>query len=372
MIKRLLIFIVFVIVLVLLTVFILRPENDEQEVGIPTAVNTSKDVEDEVEATEISVEEQELLKQFTPEEIENLKYSHQAAQAANQNVIFYGLCLDQDGNPIEGVQVNAEVTKMRKSMLSVVVNDSFKYTEKLQAITGLDGRFEFKDEGSSLSLKRMEKDGYLAADRALYGGYQFGQILYGNSMAGMHEADPLKPVLFTLWKKSGGSAAVQLHDKNGYRPEIGMQKDDMGKSFYFDLSTRSKAASSSKNTIEVTASNDADSRWDPEQFKHVGRGSNTAWSYTLKIQGGGVIQTEDVFLFRPPEDGYKEFFTFQVPEGADGWISQVEDQKFYFKTAGGNYGAFVLNVRSAADGGMGFRFDKLYFNPSGKRDLENF
>jgi hypothetical protein len=141
---------------------------------------------------ELSAEEQELLQQFTPEEVENLKYSHQAAQAANQNVIFYGQCIDQDGTPIKDVQVEAKVTKMRKSMVAVVATESFKYHEQLSALTDETGRFEFKAKGSYLLLEKIKHPDYLDARGPESLDYQFGQILYGNAMAGMHQPDRTK------------------------------------------------------------------------------------------------------------------------------------------------------------------------------------
>lgn len=314
---------------------------------------------------DLSEEEAELLERFTPEEIENLKYSHRAAQAANQNVIFYGKCVDQDGNPIAGVQVTAKLTKMRKSMLSVVIHESFKYYEKLTAVTDSDGRFEFVDKGSYLLLEKIEHDGYLEARGPESFGFQFGQILYGSSIAGMHEPDPLEPVVFTMWKKGDGSQAVTRETS------FKISKSELGEPTYVDLQQGRRSDRPSSSALEVIARSGGDSRWDPVQFKHVGTGSGFRWSYTLRVPGGGIMRTDDPFLFGPPESGYEESYTFEVPEGEDGWIGRVDNQKFYVKTAGGNYGAVVIDVYSRAEGGVSFYFEKIYYNPTGERDLEH-
>ncbi len=364
----------FFLALVLFGWFLFQSLNPKEKEDVPLALGTKQSIVEKTTSTkepELNAEEKELLEKFTPEEVENLKYSHKAAQAANQNVTFYGQCLDQDNNPIEGVRVQAKLTKMRKSMLSVVVTESFKYYDQLETVTDKDGRFEFIDKGSYLLLEQIKRSGYMDARGPESFGYRFGQILTGNTMAGMHKANPLKPIIFTMWKKGEGSTAMQLHDKNGYKSEIGMQKSDMGTVAYFDLSKRSKTGASTGNTIEVTALNEGNRHRDPISRKIVGSRFH-AWSYTLRIPEGGLVQTDDIFLFRPPETGYEESFNFAVPEGEDGWIGQVEAQKFYFKTTDGNYGAFILNVRATADGGMGFRFKKLFFNPTGERNLENF
>ncbi|GEM_PF-2280669 len=370
------IIIVLLLGLVALTVaywFLLRPARPKQpsepieRIESPTAKQSPNVIEPDVIDKGLS----ELSEQFTPKEIENLKYSHQAAQAANQNITFYGKCIDQDGNPIPDVQVTAKLTKMRKSMVSVVVNESFKYYETLTTSSDANGRFSFVEKGSYLVLEVIEKEGYLPA-RGSGKSFSFGRILTGATMAGIHQGDPLSPMVYTLWKKGEGSSATVLHDQNGAKADFGFSKNEMGSALYYDLSRRSKVTGATGNTMEVVASNDANSRWDPELFKHVGKGSNTAWSFTLKIPGGGITLTDDSFLFRPPESGYEENYTFAVPEGEESWISQVEAQNFYFKTADGNYGAFTLKVAAGATGSMGFRFKKLFFNPTGERNLENF
>jgi hypothetical protein len=313
-----------------------------------------------------SAEEAELLKQYTPEEIEKLKHSHEAALAANQNVVFYGLCIDQNGNPIEGVTVEAKLSKMRKSMVSAVLNESFKYHENLTTVTDETGRFEFKDEGSYLHLEKIHRPGYLDARGPKSFGFSFGQILYGKAMAGMHQPDPLNPVVFTLWKQGEGSAVV----RRKYRFKI--SQEALREAHYVDLSTGLESQHQSLNTVEVRAHSGASSRWDPVAFKHTGKGSNYAWSYTLEIPGGGIIKTDDSFLFQPPEEGYEESYTFEVPEGEQGWIGRTDDDKFYFKTADGNYGALLIDVYSRANGNVSFYFDKIYFNPEGERNLEYF
>lgn len=322
--------------------------------------------------TEISEEEQQILEQFTPEELENLKYNHSAAQAANQNVTFYGLCVDQDGNPIEGVRIQASLTKMRKSMLSVVVNDSFKYYEELEANTDRNGRFEFIDEGSYLSLKSIEKEGYLEARGPDSFGFRFGQILVGDALAGAHKGDPLEPVVFTLWKKGDGSAATEIHDRNRARADFSMKDGVVNRVFHFDLERRIETNGASGESMKVTAYNSSNRHRDPSTKEIVGKGRYRAWSFSFEIPGGGFYETEDLFLFRPPEGGYDEVFTVEVPEGEENWLSQISDKKLYFKTSSGNYGAFVFDVVATANGGMGFRLTKLFFNPTGERNLENF
>ena len=105
---------VFLLILILCGLFILKSSDPQEKQEIPLELDSKDDPGVAATIKEepgLSAEEEELLERFTPEEVENLKYSHQAAQAANQNVIFYGQCLDQDDNPIEGVKVEAEVTK---------------------------------------------------------------------------------------------------------------------------------------------------------------------------------------------------------------------------------------------------------------------
>lgn len=366
--KKIILGIAILVVLVLLVWLVLKPSPKEESVQAKETAPLP--VETPVPDQDPSSKDSEALSQYTPEEIENFEYSHKAALAANQNVIFYGQCVDQDGVPIEGVVVEAKITKMRKSMVSVVVTESFKYTDNLEDITGSDGRFEFKSKGSSLTLQKMEKAGYKIPEKSLYKGYQFGQVLYGSAMAGMHKADPLKPVVFTMWKKGqANSGTIEPKTKSGYRADIGMGKENLGKSYYFDLSKATPVNGPSTNALEVVASNSGNRRRDPESGKFVGS-TRYAWSYTLRMPNGGLIKTDDPFLYRPPESGYKKDYSLKIPENEKDWVGRVAEQKFYYKTAEGNYGAFILDVRASAVGGVGIRFERIYYNPTGERNLE--
>ncbi len=362
------------LVLVFFGLFLFRSgeKNEPQNTETTLVRDELVEIESLPQSTEISEEQQLLLEQFTPEEVENLKYNHSAAQAANQNVTFYGLCVDQDGNPIEGVRIQARLTKMRKSMLSVVATDSFKYYKELEAFTGNDGRFEFINEGSYLSLETIKKEGYLKARGPESFGFRFGQILRGNTLAGTHQGNPIKPVMFTLWKKGGGSAAAEIHDRNRARADFSMKDGVVNRVFHFDLERRVETGNTSGESMKVAAHNSSNRHRNPVTREIVGKGRYSAWSFSFEIPGGGFHETEDLFLFRPPEEGYEETFTVEVPEGEEGWFSEISDKKLYFKTSSGNYGAFVFDVVATANGGMGFRFKKLFFNPTGERNLEHF
>tara|TARA_B100001093_G_C26835599_1_gene1018187 strand:- start:82 stop:1209 length:1128 start_codon:yes stop_codon:yes gene_type:complete len=323
-------------------------------------------VDEEIQAqSEQEAEKPEGLEQFSEEEIKNLEYSHKAAQAANQNIIFYGKCVDQDGNPIEGVKVDVKITKMRKSMVMAVLKESFKYYETETTMTDSNGRFEFKDRGSYLLFENISHPEYLnARSSSSNRGYQFGQILYGNALAGMHQPDPLKPVIFTLWKKGQGSKTEVKESR------VKIKKEELNSTQYFDLKTSKKTNQSDPEAIEISGTNGADLKWDADQKKYIGSSQNYEWSYTISLPNGGFAKTSDLFLFRPPESGYEESYTVQFKGNEEDWTSTPPVKKLYFKTGKGNYGAIEVQGRSYSDGRLLIKFNKILFNPTGERTLE--
>lgn len=367
----------FITLLVLIAIFsVVFWMSREKDVAVTSPESASvtqvKDDKEEAELVdELDPEIEELREKFSEKEIENLKYNHQAAVAANQSVVFYGKCVNQDGEPIGGVSVKAKLTKMRKTMTSALANDGFKYYEYLETKSDENGRFEFIDKGSYLLLESIKKDGYMDA-RGPGRGFQFGQVLYGSAMAGMHEPDPLDPVVFTMWEKGDGSEALLTKRPEGGAggPDVNIGKSAAGRPFYFDFSRGERSNNLAADSLRIIGKNEGDAHWDPVKLKNVVNNRYYPWSFQLDLPGGGLLETDDLFLFRPPESGYQESYEFAVTDAPEDWAGDVFGKKFYFKTGNGNYGSFILDVRSSAQGDVRFYFDKVFFNPNGERDLE--
>jgi hypothetical protein len=372
--KRALLIVFLAVIAIITSVFWFSRES---EISTQSAENSEvsevSKVQQVSEVEDIDSETAELLETFTAEEVEDLKYNHQAAMAANQNVVFYGKCVDQNGSSISGVVVRAKLTKMRKSITSVLVNSGFKDYEYLETTSDSNGRFEFIDEGSYLLLESIEKVGYLDA-RGPRRGYQFGQVLYGNTMDGMHGPNPLEPVVFTMWERGDGSEAMltQRPEGGASGPAVNITKNALGRTHYFDLKLGAKTNSSTSDAVRITGANKGDAHWDPVKLKNVVSKRYYAWSFELSIPSGGILETDDLFLFQPPESGYRETYKMSVADAPEEWIGNIMGKKFYFKTAEGNYGAFSLDVRSSAQGDIRFYFTKAFYNPSGEPDLEHF
>jgi hypothetical protein len=370
--KKTLFSILFVVIMIFGFLFLAKQEKENPlDSGKKSSNIESIAMQNVEELEKVDPETAKFIDTLTEEDLEKLKYNFDAANAANQNVVFYGKCVDQNGNPIAGVSVKAKLTKMRKSMTSVLANGSFKYYVYLEAISDQNGRFEFFDEGSYLLLQSIDKSGYMDA-RGPDRGYQFGQILHGNKMAGMHDPDPLKPVVFTMWKKGDGSQTILTKRKvrGEFGADVQIEKDAMDRAHFFDLKQGKIAGSPSTNTLTIVGENEGDAHWDPVKLKNVVSKRYFSWSFQLEIAAGGLQETEDQFLFLPPDSGYQESYEFSVSDDPEQWTGGILGKKFYFRTVEGNYGAFVLNARSSAEGVLSFYFEKIFFNPTGERDLE--
>src|SRR5688572_7307813 len=77
----------------------------------------------------------------------------------NANMTFYGLAIDQDGNPLEGVQFDTEVESVPRDW-TFETRDRPHSFSKVSATSGKDGRFEVQFVGQVLRFNRVEKKGY--------------------------------------------------------------------------------------------------------------------------------------------------------------------------------------------------------------------
>ncbi len=93
------------------------------------------------------------------------------------------------------------------------------------------------------------------------------------------------------------------------------------------------------------------------------------WSVRIQMAGGGLLESEDEFMYRAPASGYKPNFVFQFKKDADGWNSALK-KKFFLETRQGIRGTVELEVYPVNLGGKTtFRLNSV-INPSGSRNLE--
>jgi hypothetical protein len=322
--------------------------------------------------TKVAVEPEplpdELAEEYTPDQIEYMRETHKAALAANQNIIFYGKCVDQYGAPISGVKIRAKISKIKDSLVDSLKGEGMKYYDTVEIYTDDKGRFQYFDKGSYFLVESMTKDGHADSFRGAKKGYRFGQFLYGSNMAGMHSPDILSPVVFSMWRYEENAEVVIRS------AQLKLKTNDSVEAAYIDLLSGNVASSNtSASTIKISGKSSGDRYFDDKTKRWVVASSNKyEWSYTFQFIEGGILQTEDLFLFKPPLDGYSKTVSKSISSQQESWTSQHDGLKFYFKSRAGVYGSFIVDVASNTQGDIWFNFSRIVHNPTGDPNLEHF
>lgn len=94
------------------------------------------------------------------------------------------------------------------------------------------------------------------------------------------------------------------------------------------------------------------------------------WTLELRIPNGGLVATNDDFMYSAPENGYQETFKYNMPKDAENWTAAI-NQQFYIELDNGKYfGCLVVRLLTIHDTPpLGINLD-IVLNPSGSRDLQ--
>ena len=113
----------------------------------------------------------------------------------NTDIAFFGRVVDQQGSPIPGVVVTAELTRKAGPELPVLWSNPNNKYEVVTASTDSQGLFAFKLKGTGLLIKSVEKPGYVSSRS------NTGNIEYLRPKEEWYtplRADPARPYTFIL------------------------------------------------------------------------------------------------------------------------------------------------------------------------------
>lgn len=257
-------------------------------------------------------------------------------ETANQKVDFYGRFVDQDGIPISGVYVQADVVWTPP----LWTGKAIKY-ETYKMHSDDDGKIEVhREKGEYLSFKVIKKAGYIT--RHVDFSFTFGQVLTGASRD-VHRGDPDNPFIFKMWKQ--GKAEPMYEGKLILRSESGISR-------FVRFGNGLEKAEESKADFEVVVKN-----IDSEEKEKA----------TLRLESltGGFTLTDDFFLYRAPESGYVEVLELDITKRY-----QLTRFKVYYKEENARYYASMdirVNFLSGEDNYVDINY---LINPYGSPNLE--
>lgn len=275
---------------------------------------------------------------------------------ADAQILFYGKVVDQDGNPVSGAEINATVTYYAglstAKMFVVEGNDGER---QLTINTDSEGRFLISGgKGRSLVIT-VAKEGYVSPE------YD-SRYIYDPEERNRHQPDPQKPVAFTLWKKTAGESLIESS------ASIRIEADDVNRVYTLNLiSNESFPSVSDQGDMVVEAYNEGRGL-DKETGRYVRQKYD--WSVKLTLPGGGLIETNDPYLYRAPLDGYEDTIAFYFDKKDPSWTIWVQDLNCYFRDKNGRFGSMRLSIRANANGNVTLRFKEIRVNPTGSRNLQ--
>ena len=262
---------------------------------------------------------------------------------ANQQVRFYGQVIDQDGDPLPDVKVRLSLKRTAETLpgMSRDVLDYIDETSDAQGLFGLTGK-----SGSLLLVQSLEKSGYEApyvGNRA----YWYEEIVAGRKFT----PDEAKPELFRMWKKVGAERLAHADKFYGIVPD--------GRSYTVDLLNEKKIEGGAAGDFKVSI----------RRPQPVATGARYDWGCVVEGIGGGVIETQDEFMYRAPENGYLSRYEVNVSASDPQWSDRAQ-RRLYLKSRNGSVYA-RMDVEILANYQDKAVFNVKYFaNPSRSRNLE--
>ena len=257
-------------------------------------------------------------------------------EAKNIPLNFYGQVLNQDGQPISGAQI-----RMSGEHVFYLIAQGIASTNiEMKTLTDSDGRFEWTDaKGDALTVESVEKAGYKLSPNAAHN--------FAPSSGSFAE-----PVIFKMWKL-GEKAQLVAGDKFwGIIPD--------GRIYTIDLL---------QGTKEESANANGDFRISITRPAGVSRQDHYNWSFQITPIDGGIMETEDDFMYLAPELGYAAKFDFLFDTSRSSWTYTVK-KSFYIKTRGGQtYGRINIEVFPHYKN-QGVLDIKWSVNPNGSRNLQ--
>ena len=269
---------------------------------------------------------------LTPRELQ----VQQAVARRNIPVSFFGRLIDQDGNPVSGVKISVSVLHLELTATTI------DRTIHLGSESDLAGRFEIQGAtGDGFDVDYIGKTGYQLSPKTPN---HFSPI----------NGSAENPVIIRMWRKLE-SAQLISQDKDTRIPYDGTP-------VVFDLLAGQKNVGGSSGDLRVTLIRN------PLDITTSRRGFE--WHATIEALNGGLIQSDDDFMYEAPIDGYQPRIQIDMPANAAKWAS-IYGISFFAKTRDGQVYSrvrFEFRVDSLKPQ-TGFTITSAA-NPNGSRNLQ--
>lgn len=226
-------------------------------------------------------------------------------EARNRPIDFYGQTVDQDGNPLSGVQIKIIVPYLTidgKSIREDRVSDS-------------GGLFDIHDvAGDAVDIENMRKDGYTL--EPMQSG--FGPVC----------GAPGNPMVFKLWRNDIKELLITGQKSFPIEPN--------GTSYVINFST---------GTISQLGVGDGDFECRLNMLPLIG-GKYPHWSCEFQTVNGGLAEETNASaaMYLAPTSGYSNQFSFAISP-TNPWTHESGTLRFYLRLKNGKeYGRVSIDI----------------------------
>lgn len=256
-------------------------------------------------------------------------------QALMQTPIdFYGIVLDQDGNPVPSAKVSATVL------------DNMMKGSPLSTSSDAKGKFGIKSRGLSLHIE-VSKPGYCFVEmggilKPSSQGFDFGV----DNGKGIYQTDQASPSIFHL-RKAGNAIAL---DRLTANPKV--PRDGTPVTVY--------PSRTSTVGLQILCRTNEDNQVPNAPYD---------WRCEIKVDGGGIQEMAGEHIFVAPDGGYSPSAVIDMPKTLDSkqWNSRAS-RSYWLRFSDNTFGKinFMMNAR-----GDHFAVINGFRNPSpNDRNLE--
>lgn len=250
-------------------------------------------------------------------------------------ISFYGKVVDEGDRPVAQASISFMWTDM-----------SPEGTSTAEALSDASGQFSLTGVRGKLLQVRVQKDGYYPYQKNPLG-FEYAAFFEPH----YYQPDAKNPVVFRLRK--AGEILAELIAR-----ETMMGIEPTGEPHYIDLGTTRKSNEAQADiAIRIT-------RTAPKQQARYD------WSASIEgVNGAGLIESDEEFMFEAPQDGYKPAYTYQFKEGSPDWENNLKRKYFVTAEGGKIYGRLEVEFfpKYQNTAAIAVRF---FVNPTGSRNLE--
>jgi hypothetical protein len=276
-------------------------------------------------------------------------------QSGIDDIHFYGQIIDQHGEPVSGATVSVDVGGRYLAAGS----------GQGRLLTDKEGRFYVRGTGGSLyvgPIKHPTLDTYrqLSPSGKMEGGADFTSYQHtenGNNLLWTNYSDPYTPYIFKVWRKTSKNIAKELHQVRSAL--LGFSC--LGEPYTLNFTKRKwkerviKGEGDGQLRIRYFCKESDEHRYFDD------------WAVEIEAIGGGIQETQDLYLNVAPADGYESSYRLSMTKGEPTYQKTIK-KRFYF-TAKNNqyYGSLEMRFDPyGGDDGEPLIFLGYKMNPTGE------